>query len=340
MKHPSLCVIAACLAGLVLAPVHAAPPKKGATKSAPAASATPLTAEAVNEAGKGTIAAGKPDSATVLRAQILLDRAHFGSGEIDGAAGTNLKTAIAGFQRKNGIKESGVLDAATWTALNADQAPALATYTLTDADVAGPFTPIPEDMAAKAKLPALGYASALEGLGEKFHASTKLLQKLNPGKDLTKVGEQILVPNVLDAEPLPKAAKIVVDKSDRTLALVDAAGKVIAQFPSSSGTDKDPLPIGNWKVNGVSKNPKFHYNPKLFWDAKATEKKATIPPGPNNPVGVAWIDLSKEHYGIHGTPVPGSIGKTQSHGCIRLTNWDVQTVTGSVGPGTEVLLQE
>ncbi|WP_426107880.1 L,D-transpeptidase family protein [Massilia sp. TSP1-1-2] len=343
MKHPSLCMIAACLAGAALAPAQAAPAKTTVAKSAPAPTAlapTVLNAETVNAAGKGAPTDGKPDSATILRAQVLLDRAHFASGEIDGAAGSNVKMALVGFQRKNAIKETGTLDAATWTALNADPAPALATYTLADVDVAGPFTPIPEDMAAKAKLPTLGYASALEGLGEKFHASTKLLQKLNPDKDLTKVGEQILVPNVLDTEPLPKAGKIVVDKSDRTLALLDASGKLIAQFPSSSGTDKDPLPIGTWKVNGVSKNPKFHYNPKLFWDADAGEKKATIPSGPNNPVGVAWIDLSKPHYGIHGTPVPGSIGKTQSHGCIRLTNWDVQTVTASVGPGTEVLLQE
>jgi lipoprotein-anchoring transpeptidase ErfK/SrfK len=339
-----LCIIAACLAGVSMAPAGAAPAKTLVVKSAPAASAatsaTALTPESVNAAGQGTIAAGKPDTASVLRAQILLDRAHFSSGEIDGAAGSNLRRAIAGYQRKQGIKESGELDAATWTALNADQAPALATYTLADADVAGPFSPIPEDMADKAKLPALGYASALEGLGEKFHASTKLLQKLNPGKDLAKLGEQIVVPNVLDTEPLPKAGKIVVDKSERTLALLDSAGKLIAQFPSSSGTDKDPLPIGTWKVNGVSKAPKFHYNPKLFWDAEAGEKKATIPPGPNNPVGVAWIDLSKPHYGIHGTPVPGSIGKTQSHGCIRLTNWDVMAVTAAVGPGTEVLMQE
>jgi lipoprotein-anchoring transpeptidase ErfK/SrfK len=333
LKHPTLCIIAACLA-CALAPVSA----MAAPKSAPPA--VVLTAEAVNEAGKTLSADGKTDSAAVLRAQILLDRAHFSSGEIDGAAGSNLKMAIAGFQRKNGIKDSGVLDTATWSALNADPAAALAVYTVAEADIAGPFTPIPEDMADKAKLPALGYASALEGLGEKFHASTKLLQKLNPGKDLAKVGEQILVPNVLDTEPLPKAGKIVVDRSDRTLQLFDAGGKLIAQFPASSGTDKDPLPIGSWKVNGVSKNPKFHYNPKLFWDAEPGDKKATIPPGPNNPVGVAWIDLSKPHYGIHGTPVPSAIGKTQSHGCIRLTNWDVMTVTESVGPGTAVVMQE
>ncbi len=331
MKTTLAPCIAACLAGALIAPALAAPA---------AAPATPLTADAVNQAGKTAPPAGKPDSASVLRAQVLLDRAHFSSGEIDGAAGSNLKMALAGYQRKQGITPSGQLDAATWAALNADPAPALVSYTLQEADVAGPFGPNPESMADKAKLPALGYGSALEGLGEKFHASTKLLQKLNPGATLAKAGEQILVPNVEGSEPLPRAAKIVVDKSDRTLALFDAAGKLIAQFPSSSGTDKDPLPIGSWKVNGVSKNPKFHYNPKLFWDADANDKKATIPPGPNNPVGVAWIDLSKPHYGIHGTPVPATIGKTQSHGCIRLTNWDVMTVSASVGPGTDVLMQE
>ncbi len=251
-----------------------------------------------------------------------------------------MRMALAGFQRKNGLQPSGTLDAATWKALNADASPALVSYTIAEGDVAGPFQPIPEDMAEKAKLPALGYSSALEGLGEKFHASVTLLQKLNPGKDLGRAGEAIMVPNVVDTEPLPKAGKVVVDKTDRTLSVLDTAGKIIAQFPTSTGTEKDPLPIGTWKVNGISKNPTFHYNPKLFWDAEPGEKKAKIPPGPNNPVGLAWIDLSKEHYGIHGTPVPGTIGKTQSHGCIRLTNWDVMTLTTSVGPGTEVILQE
>ncbi|RJG11593.1 L,D-transpeptidase, partial [Massilia cavernae] len=215
-----------------------------------------------------------------------------------------------------------------------------ASYTIADADVAGPFQPIPEDMADKAKLPALGFSSAAEALGEKFHASPKLLARLNPGKDLGRAGEAIIVPNVAGAPPLPKAGKIVVDKNDRTLTLFDTAGKVIAQYPVSSGTENDPLPIGTWKVNGVSKNPTFHYNPKLFWDAEPGEKKARIPPGPNNPVGVAWIDLSKEHYGIHGTPIPGAIGKTQSHGCIRMTNWSIAALTDSIAAGTEVLLQE
>lgn len=301
------------------------------------ATAAPLTADTVNSAGKTAIA--KPGRAAILRAQVLLDRARFSPGEIDGASGSNLRRALAGFQKARGLAASGELDAPTWAILNADSADALASYTLTDADTAGPFQPIPEEMADKAKLPALGYATALEGLAEKFHASPSLLQKLNPGKDLAP-GAQIVVPNVLGTEPLPKAGKVLVDKSERTLTLLDTAGKAIAQFPASSGTDKDPLPIGTWKVNGVSHGPVFHYNPALFWDAEPGDKKAKIPPGPNNPVGVAWIDLSKPHYGIHGTPVPSAIGKTQSHGCIRLTNWDVAALATSVGAGTEVVMQE
>lgn len=331
-------MIAACLASAALAGAAVAAPAKPvkAAKAAPVA----LTIDSVNAAGTtAPVPGAKPDPAAILRAQVLLDRAHFSSGEIDAAAGSNLRVAIAGFQRQRGLKDSGTLDDATWAALNADTAPALASYTLTDADVAGPFQAIPEDMAEKAKLAALGYASPLEALAEKFHASPKLLERLNPGKDLSKAGEQVVVPNVLDTEPLPKAGKIVIDRSDRSLTLFDTEGKVIAQYPVSSGTDKDPLPIGTWKVNGVSKNPKFHYNPALFWDAEPGDKKATIPPGPNNPVGLAWIDLSKPHYGIHGTPVPGAIGKTQSHGCVRMTNWDVMTVTESVGPGTAVVMQ-
>ena len=324
-------ILTACLAAAFTLPAIAAP------AATPAVAA--LSAETVNAAGKNGVAA-KPGKADILRAQVMLDRAHFSSGEIDGAAGSNLRAAIAGYQSAKGIESTGAMNAATWTALNADSADALTTYTITDADVAGPFQAIPENMAEKAKLAALGYSSAEEALGEKFHASPALLKRLNPGKDLAKVGEQIVVPNVLDTEPLPKGGKIMVDKSARTLTLFDTAGKVIAQFPASTGSEHDPLPIGSWKVKGVAKNPVFHYNPKLFWDADASEKKAKIPAGPNNPVGVAWIDLSKPHYGIHGTPVPASIGKTQSHGCIRLTNWDVASLTASVGTGTDVVLQD
>jgi lipoprotein-anchoring transpeptidase ErfK/SrfK len=140
--------------------------------------------------------------------------------------------------------------------------------------------------------------------------------------------------------PPEKAASVVVSKSRHGVAALDAGGKILARYPATSGSEHDPLPLGKWKILGVARNPPFHYNPELFWDAKPTHEKAPIPPGPNNPVGVAWIDLSKEHYGIHGTPEPSQIGKTQSHGCIRLTNWDVSELAKMVAPGMPALLEE
>lgn len=278
-------------------------------------------------------------ASAILRAQILLARAHFSCGEIDAHYGTNLRGAIADFQATHGLPASGTVDTATWRVLNTDTAPALLRAPVAPEDVAGPYFPIPEDMMEKVKLPALPYSSPLEALAEKYHASPALLQRLNPGARFETAGEEILAPNVI-VPPPEKAASVVVSKSRHSVAALDAGGKILARYPATSGSEHDPLPLGKWKILGVARNPTFHYNPELFWDAKPTQEKAPIPPGPNNPVGVAWIDLSKEHYGIHGTPEPSQIGKTQSHGCIRLTNWDVSELAKVVAPGMPALLEE
>ena len=174
-------------------------------------------------------------------------------------------------------------------------------------------------------------------------------------------GQMVRVPNVgLDAEPSaagddknwaatlaslgvgaqqPHVDKVVVSKAGGWLKGYDASGKLVAMFTVTTGSEHDPLPLGEWKIVGIDKNPPFHYNPNLFWDAKATDKAATLPPGPNGPVGVVWIDLSKQHYGIHGTPEPQTIGRTESHGCVRLTNWDAARLAGMVSTTTKVIFQ-
>jgi lipoprotein-anchoring transpeptidase ErfK/SrfK len=295
--------------------------------------------QAVNDPGLVKSVGPGSSGSAVLRAQILLARAHFSCGEIDARYGTSLRGAIADFQGTRGLAGSGVVNEETWKALNADTAPALVRVRIAPEDVAGPFTPIPEDMMEKAKLPALSYSSPLEGIAEKYHVSPATLQALNPGAGFDRAQEEILVPNVL-VPPPGKAASVVVSKSRRAVLALDATGRILSRYPATSGSEHDPLPVGKWKILGVSRNPVFHYNPNLFWDAKATDEKTRIAPGPNNPVGVAWIDLSKEHYGIHGTPEPSTIGKTQSHGCIRMTNWDVTELTAMISPGTPAILEE
>jgi len=301
--------------------------------------AVPLDPAAVNDPALTAEVGRGSKGGAVLRAQVLLARAHFSVGEIDAAYGENMRKAVSEFQESRGLSDSGVVDAATWQALDADAAPVVGPEAISPDDVAGPFTAIPEDMMEKAKLPAMGFASPVEALAEKHHASPALLTALNPGASFNQAGTTIQVPLVATA-PAGKAARIVVSKSERSVAALDADGRVLAWYPATIGSEHDPLPVGAWKVLGVQRNPEFHYNPELFWDAKTNDKKTTIAPGPNNPVGVAWIDLSKPHYGIHGTPEPSTIGKTQSHGCIRLTNWDVWELQQMVSPGTPAMLED
>ena len=300
----------------------------------------------------------------VLRTQVMLDRAGFSSGAIDGKMGENTKKALAQYQNQ--------------AAASAAAVDALTAYTITAADAAGPFVPsIPADLAQQATLFSLAYTSLLESLAERFHSTPALLQQLNPGMEF-KEGDQIQVPNVEpliapvekpepSAEALATAAKeraarpagtsgrrgtaapkqpntvamrpdvtVTVSRASSALTVEDAGGRTILYAPVTTGSEHDPLPVGEWKVTGIQFNPAFNYNPDLFWDADPSHAKAKIPAGPNNPVGLVWIDLSKEHYGIHGTPEPSTIGHTESHGCVRLTNWDALRLAAMVGKGTKV----
>lgn len=294
---------------------------------------------AVNNAALATPVRRGSSGAAVLRAQILLDRAHFSCGEIDGSYGRNLEMAIGNYQDAHGLKVTGRIDRAMWKELNADDAPALFAYTITPEDIAGPFDKDPPaDMMEKAKLKSLPYASPADELAEKFHLSRQLLRKLNPGKSFDEAGTQIEVPNVIVVAP-GKAASVVVNGATRTVEALDADGKIVASYAATVGSEHDPLPVGDWKVTIVQRNPAFFYNSDLFWDADEQHAKAKVPPGPRNPVGVVWIGLSKEHYGIHGSPAPQNIGHTQSHGCIRLTNWDASELAQMVRKGTPALLK-
>jgi lipoprotein-anchoring transpeptidase ErfK/SrfK len=279
--------------------------------------------------------------------QVLLDRQGFSPGQIDGKPGDNFTRALAAFQTAR-MLPAGQPDCATWEVLSAaGPGPTVTSYTLTDDDLKGPFEKtIPPKLEDQAKLPSLGYKSPIEAIAERFHASPALLAHLNPGLALT-AGREIIVPAVPafdpDTKPAPDPAAgdvtIQVTKEDNALRAMRADGTLIFFAPVSSGSVHDPLPPGDWKVRGVGWRPVFHYNPALFWDANAADAKATIKAGPNNPVGVVWIALNIDHYGIHGTPEPGRIGYTESHGCVRLTNWDAARLASLVKPGTPVIFR-
>jgi lipoprotein-anchoring transpeptidase ErfK/SrfK len=280
--------------------------------------------------------------------QVLLDRQGFSTGEIDGKPGANLTRAISAMQNARKLAVTSQPDCDTWHALGGDRAEAtLMDYTLSDDDVKGPFTgDMPRELAKQASLPSLGYRTPLEMIAERFHTSPALLKQYNIGIEFA-AGQKISVPAVTpflaDAkpatDPLADDTTIEVSKDESALRAIRSDGSLVFYAPVTTGSEHDPLPIGDWKVLGLQWHPVFHYNPNLFWDAKPKDERADIKPGPNNPVGVVWIALSKEHYGLHGTPEPGNVGHTESHGCVRLTNWDAARVAALVKPGTPVLFR-
>jgi lipoprotein-anchoring transpeptidase ErfK/SrfK len=284
----------------------------------------------------------QPSAAPVVDAlavQVRLDRAGVSPGEIDGRMGTNTRRALDAFAKARQVR--GSLRDVLAALAREQNVPAKARYRIADADVAGPFVAeIPEDLEQQALLPSLGYRNALEALAERLHATPALLRRLNPSATF-KGGEEIDAPNILVPAPPPAGspALVRVSKASSSLRLEDESGTLLFYAPVTTGSEHDPLPLGDWKVTAILWQPEFHYNPELFWDGDPTHSKATIPSGPNNPVGVVWIDIDRPHYGLHGTPEPSNVGKTASHGCVRLTNWDAARVATAVRPGLRVVFE-
>ncbi|MFN2604242.1 MAG: L,D-transpeptidase [Gemmatimonadaceae bacterium] len=312
--------------------------------------------------------------AEALQLEVLLDRAGFSPGIIDGTWGVNASKALTWFRVANGMDSTGsrgdsatttdstpaktkmkataakkstvstaTIDQATYQKLAAagQSTPLITTYQVTGEDVKGPFIQIPNNVYQKAKLDCLCYSSPAEELAEKFHTSEQMLKQLNPGVDLKSVtaGTAIQVPNVGEnatTTSTGSVAKLVISTKGYWTHAVDASGNIIAHFPSTLGAGYDPSPTGDFHVTGISHNPSFNYQPALMAEVPDTKPTAKLKPGPNSPVGVVWVQLSKPHYGIHGTSSPETIGYANSHGCVRLTNWDAQKLSSMVKAGTPV----
>jgi lipoprotein-anchoring transpeptidase ErfK/SrfK len=286
------------------------------------------------------------DSLEVFYAQVLLDRAGFSPGEIDNRWGANTEKAIFWLQRREGLEATGTLDQQTLERLTSlagapDRPEALlTTYTITQEDVQGPYEPVPDDIYEQAERDRLGYESIGEMLGERFHVSPSFLQELNGGRSLDNLaaGDTLRVPEVRSETPPGggSVAHIVVSDGGRYLHALDANGQIVYHFPATLGAEYDPSPAETLEITNIAHEPAWHYQPAILADVQDDEEEAMVPPGPNNAVGTVWMNLSKEHYGIHGTAEPGTIGYATSAGCVRLTNWDAEFLASQISPGIQV----
>ena len=288
---------------------------------------------------------GDVEGPSVLKLQVLLDRAGFSPGQIDGRWGDNTELALVWFQRSADLEPTTVANQTTIEALaeRAGNPRNLVTpHVLSDDDVAGPFVEIPEDVYDKAELDGLGFESLSEKLGERFHASPDLLARLNDGVALDSLaaGDTLRVPNVLDASDIRDVSRLVISGEAGYLHALAANGDVLFHAPVTVGASYDPSPQGAFEVESITRDPWWHYQPSILEDVPDSEPDAHLPPGPNNAVGVVWMALSKDHYGIHGTRAPGTIGYTSSAGCVRLTNWDVLRLANAVEAGTPVRFRD
>jgi lipoprotein-anchoring transpeptidase ErfK/SrfK len=299
--------------------------------------ARPLGADEVN--ASVFAAKHKSTQALNLKAQVLLDRAGFSPGAIDGREGDNFANALRAFQKKNAQSETGKLDQDTWSKLAPDSEPVLIEYTIRAADLKGPFADeIPAKYQDKAKLKRLDYTSAAEMLAERFHMDQEFFEELNRGKALDQAGTAILVANV-NLRPVAlgaKAAKIEADKQNNIVRVLAKDGALLASYPASIGSEKKPAPSGTLKITRVARNPTYTYDPEFKFRGVKADEKLHIAAGPNNPVGLVWIALDQKSYGIHGSAEPSKVGKADSHGCVRMTNWDALALAKIVRKGMPV----
>ncbi len=324
-------VAALCVAGLGVT-VNAAWAASATAKNSQAAT---FDSETFNKAADAPLLRSGSKGAAVARAQILLDRAWFSCGEIDGRFAANMQRMVKAYQTATELKVTGTVTPETWAALRKDSEPLLTTYTVTEKDAAGPFEKTPAAMDERAKMKALVYESIEEALAEKFHTSIGFLKQLNAGGFAT--GKEITVPNVAASVAPKNATSIQIDKSERVLYVLDGKDRLVAGFPISIGNEKDdPLPIGMLAIKNEVKHPSFTYNPAILKNAPKDAPKVDVAPGPNNPVGSIWLGLTKPHWGIHGTPNPSNVGHSETNGCIQMTNWDAERLSTLAKAGFKV----
>ena len=294
--------------------------------------AAPLTAEAIETAtySGGELPSGQ--SALTAKVQVMLDRAGVSPGVIDGIKGGMSRSAIAAFERRSGLPADGAMDPQVWAALLPFAGGAMtASYTITDADVTHLTTHIPTDYLEKANMTSLGYTSVAEKLGERFHMDERFIAALNPGVPLT-AGATIRV--IAPSKPLrAKVTRVFIEKGTNRVAAYDAEGHMVVNYPATIGSAETPSPSGAHKVRAVAMNPEYTYNPAINFTQGTNKSVLVLPPGPNGPVGTVWIALTKPTYGLHGTPTPSRLFVSESHGCVRMTNWDAEELAHMVQPG-------
>jgi lipoprotein-anchoring transpeptidase ErfK/SrfK len=308
-----------------------------------------ITGESTNSGPVSLPVYGDVAGPSVLRVQILLDRALFSPGIADGRWGRNTEKAVFWLQRREGLPASGRVDQATWERLQqvgGQPTELVRTHQLTADDVAGPFVTLPEAYYDRRDMECQCYESLAEKLAERYHTSEELLRQLNPDVDLNAVtaGTSLIVPNVERDSAGPanagSIARIVISDGGGYLHALDAGDRIVYHFPATLGSDYSPSPTGEYSITNIAHDPTWHYQPDLLAGVDDTEPDAVLPAGPNNAVGVVWMQLSMPHYGIHGTSAPETIGYATSNGCIRLTNWDAELLGGRVQPGTPVAFRD